>query len=167
MVNMALFTSVTGCRMASPECSVIAQIRAAGADTNRLFVRVWNRAALPGNACHTVVTTPSIQLARRAVLLMHSPPHHYKALQRAHRPLRRQCRGGPVCFQWWSPVASQLSCCADASALADPLSESTLLAAGPCGWLRAKAAASVAFWDVSAACPARAGSFCAAVTLSI
>lgn len=103
MVNMALFTSVTGCRMASLECSVIAQIKAARADTNRLFVRVWSRAALPGNTCHTVVTTPSIRLARRAVLLMHSPPHHYKVLQRTPRPLRRQCSAGPVCFQLWSP----------------------------------------------------------------
>ncbi|KAK2891562.1 hypothetical protein Q8A73_017227 [Channa argus] len=56
----------------------------------------------------------------------------------------------------------------DTSTLPDPLTESTLLAVGPCGWLVAKAAASVAFQDdsSSATCPVIAASFRAAVTLS-
>lgn len=100
---MTLFPSVAGYRMALLECSVIAQIKTVSADTNRLFVRVGNRAALPGNTCYTVVTTLSIRLAQRAVVLMHSPPHHYKALQRTQRPLNQHCSASPVCFQLWRP----------------------------------------------------------------
>lgn len=126
---MALFTCVTGCRMALLECSVIVQIKTASADTNRLFVQAGNRAALPGNTCYTVVTAMSIRLAQRALVLMHSPPHHYIALQRTRRPLNPQRSTRPGRFQLWSPWP--LSCpVAWTPALWLILPESTLLAAG-------------------------------------
>lgn len=71
-------------------------------------------------------------------------PPHYRALQSTQRPLSRQCSTRRM-FEMVESVASQLSCCLNGSALADPLSESTLLAVGPCGWLMARAIASVAF----------------------
>lgn len=53
-----------------------------------------------GNACPTVVTALVIRLARRAV--MRSPPHRYRAPQRAQRPLNWQCGAGLACYQLWS-----------------------------------------------------------------
>lgn len=124
-------------------------------DDGRLFVQVGITATLPGNTCCAAVTNLSI----RAVLLMHSPLHHYKALQ---RPLKGQCGTGHACFCRWSPWP--LSC---ASALSGPRS----LPWGPCSWWTARAPVSVAFQhdssSSSSTCPATAVSFNAAATVSI
>lgn len=134
------FTSVSGYRTPMLESLATTQIKAVRADTNNLFVLAGNRATLPGNTCYTVLTAMSIRLAQRAVDLMYWPPHYYEALQWAQRPLGWLSHTRPACLQLWSPWP--LSCTV---VWTDLLSESTLLAVGPCGWFLAKATASVAF----------------------
>lgn len=48
MVNMASFTSVTGCRTPLLECSVIAHIKTVSADTNKLFCPGRKQSGAPG-----------------------------------------------------------------------------------------------------------------------
>lgn len=156
MVNMALFTSVSGCGMALLECSVMAQIKTVRADTNRLFIQAGIRAALPGKRLPHRSNRPgdTVGPASCNALTPSSLQSTSKSTKAIKLTVWRRAGVLPVV----EPVAYQLPRCVDASPLADPLSESTLLAVGPCGWLTANATASVAFWDdsISVTSPARA-----------